>query len=85
MMLVSVLFFYGKWLFAARNTSYVIHINVVIPGKFDKAFNRHANFAFFVVRICCLRNMYYICDLSLVKVIYLKMLKLRIQTSLKIP
>ena len=36
MMLVSVLFFYGKWLFAARNTSYVIHINVVIPGKFDK-------------------------------------------------
>lgn len=50
-MLVSVLFFYGKWLFAAGNTSYVIHINVVIPGKFDKTFNRHANFAFFVVRI----------------------------------
>ena len=69
-MLVSVLFFCGKWLFAARNTSYVIHINVVIPGKFDKAFNLHAN---------------YICNLSLVKVIYLKLLKLRIQTSLKIP
>lgn len=69
MMLVSVLFFYGKWLFAAGNTSYVIHINIVIPGKFDKTFNRHANFAFLVVRICCLCNMYYICNLSLVKVI----------------
>ncbi len=55
-MLVCELLFYGLWLF-------------VIPGKFDKTFNRHANFAFLVVRICCLCNMYYICNLSLVKVI----------------
>lgn len=63
--------FMGKWVFCGGNACDIVHVHVIELSKCDNALDRHPDLALFVVRVCCLCDVYDISYLGLIKIMVL--------------